>query len=89
MVRRDVKYDEGKAMRCSLERELQLHVVEEILAPKEEPQIDVEQPHAKDPGVETPTQAKSSKDERKSARKYDRSLQDVRENMGAPTSHHK
>ena len=42
MVCRDVKFDEEKAMRCSLERELQLHVDEEILAPKEEPQDDVE-----------------------------------------------
>ena len=43
MVRRDVRFDEEKAMRVSLERELQLHVVEEILATKvEESQIDVE-----------------------------------------------
>ena len=35
VVCRDVKFDEEKAMRCSLERELQLHVYEKILAPKE------------------------------------------------------
>ena len=37
IVHRDVKFDEEKEMRCSLERELQLHVDEEILALKEEP----------------------------------------------------
>lgn len=37
MVHRDVKFDEEKAMRCSLERELQLHAVYDILASKEEP----------------------------------------------------
>ena len=46
VVRRDVKFDEEKAVKCSLERELQLHMVEEVLALEEEPQIDVEQPHA-------------------------------------------
>jgi len=48
MVYKDIKFDEEKAIRCSLEREIQLHTIEEILAPKAEPQIDVEQPHAKD-----------------------------------------
>ena len=37
LVYRDVKFDEEKVMRCSLERELQLHAYEELLAPKEEP----------------------------------------------------
>lgn len=45
VVRKHVKFNEKKAMRCSLEKELQLHVVEDLLAPKEEPQDDVEQPH--------------------------------------------
>ena len=89
MVRRDVKFDEKKAIRCSLERELQLHVVEEILAPKEEPQIDVEHPHVEDPGVETSTQEESSKDGRKCTREADRLFHDERENVGAPTSQHK
>jgi len=48
MVRRYVNSDEEKAMRCSLERELQLHAYEQLLAPKEEPQDDVEQPHEKE-----------------------------------------
>ena len=43
-------------MRVSLERQLQLQVVEELLVPKEEePQTNVEQPHAEVPGVETST----------------------------------
>jgi len=38
VVRRDVKFDDDKAMRVSLERELQIHDDEKILAPKvEEP----------------------------------------------------
>jgi len=36
VVRRDLKFDEQKAMRASLERELQLQAVEELLVPKEE-----------------------------------------------------
>ena len=36
VVRIDLKFDEHKAMRVSLERELQLQVVEELLVPKEE-----------------------------------------------------
>ena len=43
MVWRDVKFDEEKAMQISIEREFQLHVDEELLAPKEKPQ-DVEKP---------------------------------------------
>jgi len=86
VVHRDVKFDEEKAMRCSIERELQLHVTEELLAPKEEPHIDVEQSHAEDPGVETSTQEKSSRDGRKCTREAKNLLHDVRENVGAPTS---
>ena len=47
MVCRDIKFDEEKTMRCSLEREIQLHAIDDLLDPKEEePQIDVEQPNA-------------------------------------------
>ena len=56
LVCRDVNLDEENAMRCSLERELHLHVVKELLAPKKESQFDVENPHAEDLGVETSTQ---------------------------------
>jgi len=88
-VCRDVKFDEEKAMRCYLERELQLRVVEELLAPKEEPKDDVEKPHAEDQGVETPTHVNSSKYGRKRTREVDRLLHDTRENVGAPTSQHR
>ena len=43
VVRRDIKFHEEKAMKCSLEREPHLHVDEELLVPKDEPQ-DVDQP---------------------------------------------
>ena len=43
VVRRDIKFQEEKAMKCSLERELQLHADEELLVPKDELQ-DVDQP---------------------------------------------
>ena len=43
VVRRDIKFQEEKAMKCSLERELHLHADEELLVPKDELQ-DVDQP---------------------------------------------
>ena len=61
VVRRYVKFDEEKIMICYLERELQLHENEDILAPKEEPRDDVEKPHVEEQGVETLTHAESSK----------------------------
>jgi hypothetical protein len=36
IVRRDIKFDEGKAMQLSLERELDLHAEEELLTPKDD-----------------------------------------------------
>ena len=45
-----------KVMQLTLERDLDLHVDEELLFPKNEPQ-DVEQPHAEDHGVPETTQA--------------------------------
>ena len=76
-------------MRISLERERELHVDEEILAPRvEEPQIDVEQPHVEDSRVETSTQAESSREGRKHTRVVDRLLDDARESVGAPSSQH-
>ena len=36
VMRRDIKFDEGKSMWLSLERELDLHVEEELLVPKDE-----------------------------------------------------
>jgi len=63
VVRRDLKFDEQKAMRVSLERELQLQAMEELLVPKEEePQTDVEEPHVEVSGVETSTQDGSAQE---------------------------
>ena len=42
-MRRDIKFNEVKAMKLSLERELHLHAEEELLVPKDEP-LDVDQP---------------------------------------------
>ena len=42
-VRRDIKFDEEKAMRLSLEREMELHVEEELFVPKDE-SLDLDQP---------------------------------------------
>ena len=86
MVRGDIKFDEEKAMRCSLQRELQLHAVEELLAPKEEPQDDVEQPHAKEQRVEITTHVNNSRDGRKHTREANTLMYDVRDNVGEPTS---
>ena len=87
VVRRDVKFDKEKAIRVSLERELEIHIEDEILVPKvEEPQIDVEQPHAEVSGVETSTQAESSKEGSKRTREVDILLDDAWENVGAPSS---
>ena len=36
VVRWDIKFDEGKSMRLSLEREWDLHAEEELLVPKDE-----------------------------------------------------
>ena len=43
LVRRDIKFNEVKAMNLSLERELHLHAEEELLVSKDEP-LDVDQP---------------------------------------------
>jgi len=90
VVHRDLKFDEQKVMRVSLERELQLQAVEELLVPKvEESQTDAEQPHAEVSGVETSTQAESSREGRKRTREVDRLLLDARENVGESSSQHK
>eukprot|EP00253_Pinus_taeda_P004472 PITA_04472 len=87
VVCRDLKFDEQKAMRVSLERELKLHVEEELSVPNEEkPQIDVEKLHVDDPGVETSTHAKTSRDGRKRSREVDRLMLDAQENVGQPSS---
>ena len=47
---RDIKLNEVKAMKLSLERELHLHVEEELLVPKYEP-LDVDHPQEEIHGV--------------------------------------
>ena len=87
MVRKDVKFDEENAMRVSLERDLELHVKEELLVPKvEKPQIDVEQPHVEVLRAETSTQVESSREGRKCNREADTFLDDAWENVGEPSS---
>ena len=86
VVRRDIKFDEEKSMQFSLERELDLHVEEELFVPKDEPQ-DVEKPHAKDHGVVENTHAEPSIiNGRRRTTEADRSRLDAIENVGAPTS---
>lgn len=86
IMRRDIKFDEGKAMRLLLERELDLHVEEELLVPKDESQ-DVDQPHEEVHRVEETTQVDSSiKNGRKRTTEADRLRLDVAQNIGAPIS---
>ena len=54
VMRRDIKFDEGKAMQLSLERDLDLHAEEELLVPKDE-SLDVDQPCEEVHGVEEST----------------------------------
>ena len=56
VVRRDIKFQEEKAMKCSPEREPHLHAEEELLVPKDELQ-DVDQPQEEVHGVEETTHA--------------------------------
>ena len=83
VVRWDVKFDEEKAMRLSLERETDLHGDEELLVPNNEPQ-DVEQPQDEDQGVAETTHEDPST--RKHTREANRLMLDVTEHVGAPTS---
>jgi len=90
MVRRDLKFNEQKAMHLSLERELKLHAEEGLLVPKEkEPQIDVEQSHAEDPRVETTTHGDTSRDGWKFSSEDNKLMLDARENVGQPSSQHR
>ena len=86
VVRRDIKFDEEKAMQLSLERELDLHAEEELLVPKNEPQ-DVEKPHEEDHGVaeNTPVEPSTINGRRRTT-EADRLRLDAAENVGSPTS---
>ena len=57
MVRQDIKLNEVKAMKLSLERKLHMHAEEELLVPKDE-YVDVDQPQEDIHGVEESTHAK-------------------------------
>ena len=70
----------------SLERELDFHVEEELLVPKDEPQ-DVEQPHVEDHVVAENTHVEpSTRNGRWHTTKADRLRLDATETLGAPTS---
>ena len=86
VVRQDIKFDEEKAMRFSLERELDLHADEELLVLKNEPQY-VKQPHVEDHGVVENTHVEpSTKNDRRCTMEADRLRLDATENVGAPIS---
>jgi hypothetical protein len=83
---RDIKFNEGKAMRLSLERELDLHAEEELSVPKDESQ-DVDRPHEEVHGMEEATHAEPSiGNGRKRSMEVDRLGLDAAQNVGAPTS---
>ena len=86
MVRRDIKLNELKAMKLSLERELQLHAEEELLVPKDEP-LDVDQPQEEIHGVEESTHAEPNiRQGRKRTIEVERLKLDAAQNVGVPTS---
>ena len=86
VVRRDIKFDEGKAMQLSLERELDLHAEEELLVPKDESQ-DVDQPNEEVHGVEENTHAEPSiRNGRRRTIEADRLRLDDVENVRVSTS---
>jgi hypothetical protein len=85
-MRRDIKFDEGKAMWLSLERELDLHVEEELSVPKYESQY-VDQPNEEVHVVEETTHSNPSiRNGIKCTTEADRLRLDVAHNVGAPTS---
>jgi hypothetical protein len=82
----DIKFDEGKAMWLSLERDLDLHAEDELLVPKDESQY-VDQPQEEIHGVEETTQVEPSiKNGKNNTTKVDRLRLDATQNVGAPTS---
>ena len=84
VMRRDIKFDEGKAMWLSLERELDFHAEEELLVPKDESQ-DVDQPHEEVHEVEENTQVEPSfRNGIKHTTEADRLRLDAAQNIGDP-----
>eukprot|EP00253_Pinus_taeda_P013768 PITA_13768 len=85
VVRRDIKFQEEKAMKCSLEREIHLHADEELLVPKDELQ-DVDQPQDEVHGVEETTHAAPTIRGRKRFTEVERLAQDAEKVVGPPTT---
>jgi len=86
MVRRDIKFNEEKAMKLSLERELALHAEEEILGPKDE-SLDVDQPQEEVHRVEESTHTEPNIKTGRRRTIEDESLKlDATQNVGFPTS---
>ena len=86
VVRRDIKFDEGKSMRLSLERELDLHVEEELLFPKYE-SLDVDQPQEEVHGVEESTHSEPNmRIGERCTKGAERLKLDAAHNVGVPTS---
>ena len=86
VVRQDIKFNEEKAMKMSLERELHLHAEEELLVPKDDP-LDVDQPQDEIHGVEESTHAEPNiRTSRKRTTEAERLKLDAAQNVGVPTS---
>ena len=86
VVRRDIKFNEVKAMKLSLEMELHLHAEEVLLIPKDEP-MDVDQPQEEIHGVEESTHAEPNiRKGRKRTAEDERLKLDATQNVGVPTS---
>ena len=86
VVRWDIKFNEEKAMKLSLERELDLHAEEEILVPKDE-SLDVDKPQEEVHGVEESTHTDPNiRTGRRRTTEAERLKLDATENVGVPTS---
>ena len=85
VVRRDIKFQEEKAMQCLLEREPHLHAYEELLVPKDE-LPDVDQPQEEVHGVEETTHAAPTIRGRKRTTEAERLARDAEKVVGPPTA---
>ena len=86
IMRRDIKFNEVKAMKLSLERELHSHAEEELLVHKYEP-LDVDQPQEEIHGVEESTHAEPNiRQGRKHTIETKILKLDAVQNVGVPTS---
>ena len=88
VVRRDIKFQEEKAMKFSLERDPHLHAGEELLVPKDELR-DVDQPQEEVHGVEETTHAAPTIRGRKRTTEAERLAQDAEKVVGPPTTQHR